>query len=161
MKRVLLAACLAAGMAAPSLAETPPTETPPTETPPAGTGAAPPPAQAIPADTGAPPAAEADAIKERQRNSAAKLGGMVTFVSASCPEAKPDFMKFKQVISAMGVDIKELEQGGPLMVRLAGYVQAYQKDAAQSCRRALELFGPTGTTIPGLIALRPPEDRQP
>lgn len=152
MKRILLAACLVAGMATPSPAENPPSQT----------GTAPAPAQAAPPEAGSDaPAAPGDPVKERQRNSAAKLGGMVTFVSESCPDAKPDFTRFKQVIAAMGVDIKDLEQGGPLMVRLASYVQAYQRDVAQSCKRALALFGPSGTAIPGLIGPRGPDDREP
>lgn len=150
MTRAPLAVCLAAAMASSAFAEDPPAAAAPSAQ--SETQAAKPEPQ---------PAAPADPVMERQRNNAAKLGGMVTFVSASCPDAKPDFTKFKQVISAMGVDIKDLEQGGPLMVRLASYVQAYQKDTPESCKRALAHFGPSGTTIPGLITPGAPDEQKP
>ena len=139
MKHVLIAAGLTLGLAGPLRAETPPTPQ-----------AAPaPPAQAAPAPE------QGDPVVERQRKGAAKLAGMIRFVDASCPEAQPDYEKFKKVVAAMKVDLKDLE-AGPLMATSLGYSQAYQKDAAESCKRAFEHFGEQGTTIPGLIAHKAP-----
>ena len=89
---------------------------------------------------------------ERQRNSAAKLAGMITFVSYFCPELQPNFDRFRLVIGRMNVDLKDLEGTGPLVARAATYTEAYRKDTADSCRRAVENFGESGTTIPGLLA---------
>lgn len=136
MKPLLIATLLALGFVSPLAAET---AAPSTDVP-----------SAAPA-----PEPSSDPKLERQRNSAAKLAGMVRFVDASCPEAKPDYDKFKGVIAAMGVDIKDLENG-ELMMRSLRYTEAYGKETADSCKRALEHFGEAGTTIPNLIVRKAP-----
>lgn len=143
MKLALIAAGLALGLVAPLAAQTPGQAPEPKPTAPA---------QAAPSTA---PEAPADPRAERQRNTAAKLAGMIRFVDASCPDAQPDYDRFKQAIAAMGVDIKELESG-PLMATSLGYSQAYDKDKDESCKRALENFGENGRTLPGLIAKKVP-----
>lgn len=135
--RILLAAGLGVALTAPLAAA-------PTEP------AAPPPATGAPA-----PGPTGDPRVERQRNTAAKLAGMVRFVDASCPEAKPDYERFRSAIAGLGVDIKELENG-ELMIRSLRYTEAYQKEPAESCRRALQHFGEDGTTMRGLIGKKAP-----
>ncbi|GEP09305.1 hypothetical protein MMMDOFMJ_4004 [Methylobacterium gnaphalii] len=150
MKQALSAACLAAafGIAGigPLAAET------------AAPGSAP----ATPAQVAPPPSPgpQGDPRVERQRKGAAKLAGMIRFVDVECPEAKPDYVRFKQVIAAMGVDIKDLEQG-PLMAESLGYSEAYKKNTAESCKRAFEHFGESGTTVPGLLAHKAPDEKAP
>lgn len=107
------------------------------------------------AEPGEAPATKPD-VAERQRNSAAKLAGMIRFVAADCPEAEPDYERFKAIIARMGVDIKDLEQG-PLMGQSLSYSQAYHKEQAASCKKAFELFGESGKTIPHLIARKSPQ----
>ena len=145
MKQALLALGLAAPLATPiaAWAEEP--------KPAAPVEAAPAPGPA----PGASPQAQGDPRTERQRNTAAKLAGMIRFVDASCPDAQPDYDRFKKVIATMGVDIKELESG-PLMATSLGYSQAYDKNKEESCKRAFENFGENGTTLPGLIAKKTP-----
>lgn len=94
--------------------------------------------------------------QQRQERSAAKLAGLIVFVANSCPEAQPDYDRFKQIITAMGVKVDDLSQG-LLAVRSAEYTQAYQKDPAESCRRAFENFGETGRVVAGLIARKAPD----
>ena len=139
MKHALIAAGLLAGLITPLAAET----------------AAP---EAAPGATPAPEARPDPA--ERQRNSAAKLAGMIRFVAVDCPDAEPDYERFKAIISRMGVDIKDLENG-PLMVQSLGYSQAYHKDQAAGCQKAFELFGEGGKMIPGLIARKDPKAAAP
>jgi hypothetical protein len=85
---------------------------------------------------------------------------MIRFVAVECADAQPDYDRFKKVIAAMGVDIKDLEQG-PLMVESLSYSEAYKKDTAGSCKRAFEHFGENGTTIPGLLAHKAPDAKSP
>ena len=135
MKTILAAAAFSVGAAGPLAAQTRPE-----------------PAQSAPAVS--PPAAaapeQADPVVERQRKSAAKLAGMIRFVAVSCPEAEPDYERFKAAIAAMKVDIKELEDG-PLLGESLGYSRAYDKDKDESCKRVFAFFGENGTTIPGLV----------
>jgi len=149
MKHALTAACLASALglaqAGPLAAETPSAPAPATAAPP----------QAVPA-----PEAKDDPRVERQRKGAAKVAGMIRFVAIECPDAQPDYDRFKKAIAAMGVDIKDLEQG-PLMVESLGYSEAYKKDTPGSCKRAFEHFGESGTTIPGLVARKAPEAKTP
>jgi hypothetical protein len=151
MKLALSAACLAAafGIAGigPLAAETAAAP----DAPPAA------PAQVAPAPSAEP---QGDPRVERQRKGAAKLAGMIRFVDVECHDATPNYVRFKQVIAAMGVDIKDLEQG-PLMVESLGYSEAYKKNTAESCKRAFEHFGESGTTVPGLIAHKAPDDKTP
>lgn len=150
MRRSLAAAgWLVFALAVPGFAEDAPPPAPPAPQ------AAPPAATAAPEKSDGPPV---DPQVERQRNSAAKLAGMINFVTYFCPEAKPNYPRFKQVIAAMGVDLKELEQGGSLVVKSMSYTEAYRKETEESCKRAFQLFGETGTTVPGLIARKTPEE---
>ncbi|MBB3901198.1 hypothetical protein [Methylobacterium brachythecii] len=148
MKQALSAACVAAAFAVasagPLAAETP---TAPESAP----------AQTTPAPA---PAPQGDPRVERQRKGAAKLAGMIRFVDVECPDAKPDYDRFKKVIASMGVDLKDLEQG-PLMIESLGYSEAYKKNTAESCKRAFEHFGESGTTVPGLLAHKAAGDKAP
>lgn len=121
----------------------------------AGPAAAETPAMPEAAPTGEP---KADPTVERQRHSAAKLAGMVRFVAIECQDTQPDYDRFKKVIAAMGVDIKDLEQG-TLMIESLRYSEAYKKEPAESCKRAFEHFGDSGTTIPGLLARKAPDSK--
>lgn len=87
---------------------------------------------------------------ERQQAQAVKLAGLVRFVGESCPEASPDYERFKAVVAAMGVDLDAVSKG-ELLMRSMSYTEAYRKDVPASCRKAEELFGEKGTSVPGLI----------
>ena len=141
MKPILIAAALAGCLATPLAAQTPP------GAPAAAEPGAPPPAGEAP---------KPETLQQRQERSATKLAGLVIFVTNSCPEAQPDYDRFKTVITAMGVKVDDLSQG-LLAVRSAEYTQAYQKEPVESCRRAFENFGEGGRVIPGLIARRAPD----
>lgn len=107
-------------------------------------------------DDGPPPAPEnrpPETKADRQRNSAAKLAGLLSFVQNACPELKPDYERFKTVVGRLGVALDDLSQGD-LLLRSRAYTEIYTKDTAASCTRAAENFGETGTTIPGLIVKR-------
>ncbi|CAO4177061.1 hypothetical protein [Methylorubrum populi] len=88
--------------------------------------------------------------EDRQKASAAKLAGLVRFVGESCKEVQPDYERFKAVVAAMGVDLDAISKG-ELLMRSMSYTEAYRKDVEASCRKAVELFGEKGTTIPGLV----------
>lgn len=90
---------------------------------------------------------------ERQKNNAAKLAGLAGFVDQSCPDAKADRDRLRSVVTRLGIDPAELDEGD-LLMRTKTYVEIYQKDVAANCARAVQNFGETGTTIPGLIGKR-------
>jgi ribosomal protein L12E/L44/L45/RPP1/RPP2 len=99
------------------------------------------------------PAAAPEAQKpepDRQHASAAKLAGLIRFVGESCQEVRPDYERFKAVVAAMGVDIDAISKG-ELLMRSMSYTEAYRKNVDESCRKAAELFGEKGTSIPGLV----------
>lgn len=102
-----------------------------------------------PAPENPPPETKAD----RQRNSAAKLAGLLGFVKDGCPDLKPDYERFKTVVARLGVPLDDLQQGD-LLLRTRAYTEIYAKDAAESCTRAVANFGEAGTTIPGLVVKR-------
>ncbi|WP_232628188.1 hypothetical protein [Methylobacterium sp. Leaf118] len=87
---------------------------------------------------------------DRQQANAVKLAGLVRFVGEACPEASPDYERFKAVVAAMGVDLDAISKG-ELLMRSMSYTEAYRKDVPASCRKAEELFGEKGTSVPGLI----------
>lgn len=87
---------------------------------------------------------------DRKHANAAKLAGLVRFVDESCQDVRPDQERFKAVIAAMGVDLDAISKG-ELLMRSMGYTEAYRKDVAESCRKAEELFGEKGRSIPGLV----------
>ena len=91
-----------------------------------------------------------DSKAERQKNNAAKLAGLVSFVRSSCPEVQVDDARLKTVVLRLGIDPADLEQGD-LALRAKAYAEIYAKDIPANCARALENFGETGTAIPGLI----------
>ena len=104
----------------------------------------------------AQPAAEPspeEAKLERQRNNAAKLAGLAGFVDLSCPDAKADRDRLKSVVTRLGIDPAELDEGD-LQMRTKSYIEIYQKDVATNCARALQNFGESGTTIQGLVGKR-------
>ena len=86
----------------------------------------------------------------RQQANAAKLGGLIRFVGESCKDIQPDYERFKAVVAAMGVDIDSISKG-ELLMRSMSYTEAYRKNVDESCRKAAELFGEKGTSIPGLV----------
>ena len=104
-----------------------------------------------------PPPGEArpDTPAERGRNNAAKLAGLVEFVAQSCPDLRTDDARFRRAVAGMGVDVQDLRQG-ELKVRSAGYAQIYGRDAADSCKRAVALFGEGGRVVPGVIVAKDP-----
>lgn len=112
-------------------------------------------AQPAPGD-GPPPAPEnppPETKADRQRNSAAKLAGLLGFVNTSCPEIQSDKERFKTVVERLGVPFDDLAHGD-LQLRARAYMEIYAKDVADSCARAVANFGETGTTIPGLVVKR-------
>lgn len=101
----------------------------------------------------APEPSPEEAKRERQKNNAAKLAGLAGFVDQSCPDSKADRDRLRSVVTRLGIDPAELDQGD-LFVRTKTYVEIYQKDVAANCARAVQNFGESGTTIPGLIGKR-------
>ena len=95
-----------------------------------------------------------DSRAERQKNNAAKLAGLVGFVRSSCPEAQADDERLKTIVLRLGIDPADLEQGD-LALRVRAYADIYAKDVPANCGRAVENFGETGNTIPGLIRRKP------
>lgn len=100
-----------------------------------------------------PPPTAAEAKAEQQKNSAAKLAGLLAFVVASCPDVRPNTERFKAVVSGLGVAYDDLASG-ELRIRAQAYTEVYSKDIAANCTRATENFGPNGRTIPDLIVKR-------
>ena len=102
----------------------------------------------------AQPAADAppppDTKEERQKNTAAKLAGLLQFVSNSCPESKPNYETFKTVVRGLGIEPDALA-GGELLLRVKAYVDVYSQDVPANCAKAVANFGETGTTLPGLV----------
>lgn len=94
-----------------------------------------------------------DSKAERQKNNAAKLAGLVGFVRSSCPEAQANDERLKAVVIRLGIDPADLERGD-LALRAKAYAEIYAKDVPANCARAIESFGETGTTMPGLIGKR-------
>jgi len=132
--RFALSACLLAAMVTtPTFAQTAPD--------------APPPDAATPENK--PPETKA----ERQRNSAAKLSGLLYFVQNACPDLQPDYARFKNVVANLGVTLEDLS-AGDLLLRSRTYTEVYTKDTVANCARADTNFGPNGTTIPGLVVKR-------
>lgn len=105
------------------------------------------PLAAQPAPDAPPPP---DTREERQRNSAAKLAGLLRFVAASCPELKPNTPMFRTVVTRLGVDPDDLA-GGELVLRVKAYAEIYERDVPGNCAKATANFGEAGTTMPGLI----------
>lgn len=130
MRSILTAGLLVAALTAPALAQT-----------------APPPEAAAPEPR--PPETKA----ERQRNSAAKLAGLLYFVQNACPDLKPDYTRFKDVVAGLGVTLEDLS-AGDLLLRSRTYTEVYTKDTPGSCARADANFGAAGTTIPNLVLKR-------
>lgn len=91
-----------------------------------------------------------DTKEERQKNNAAKLAGLLQFVSASCPDAKPNYETFKTVVRGLGLEPDALA-GGELILRVKAYADVYSQDVPANCAKAVTNFGETGTIIPGLV----------
>ncbi|CAA2099208.1 hypothetical protein MBUL_00031 [Methylobacterium bullatum] len=91
-----------------------------------------------------------DTKEERQKNNAAKLAGLLQFVSASCPESKPNYETFKTVVRGLGIEPDALA-GGELILRVKTYADVYGKDVPTNCAKAIANFGESGTIIPGLV----------
>ncbi|WP_027174373.1 hypothetical protein [Methylobacterium sp. 10] len=105
------------------------------------------PLTAQPAPDAAPPP---DTKEERQKNNAAKLAGLLQFVSESCPESKPNYETFKTVVRGLGIEPDALA-GGELILRVKAYADVYGKDVPANCAKAVANFGDSGTIIPGLV----------
>lgn len=101
----------------------------------------------------APEPTPEEAKIERQKNNAAKLAGLAGFVDQSCPDSKADRDRLRSVVTRLGIDPAALDEGD-LLMRTKTYVEIYQKDVAANCARAVQSFGESGTTIPGLIGKR-------
>ena len=97
-------------------------------------------------------AEEAPDIPAPKRN-AAKLAGLAGFVNLHCDKLRTDQDRFKGAVQAMGVDPVELDRD-VLLLQARSYLAAYQKDVPGSCARAQDLFGQSGTIIPGLFPPR-------
>ncbi len=136
MKQILLGSLVLASLTAPLAAQPVPEATPPVS-------AAPPAEDARPADSQA----------ERQKNNAAKLAGLLQFVSENCPESRPNYDTFKTVVRGLGIEPDALA-GGELILRVKAYADVYAKDVPANCARAVANFGEAGTTVPGLVLKR-------
>ncbi|WP_375408979.1 hypothetical protein [uncultured Methylobacterium sp.] len=101
----------------------------------------------------APEPTPEEAKIERQKNNAAKLAGLAGFVDQSCPDSKADRDRLRSVVTRLGIDPAALGEGD-LLMRTKTYVEIYQKDVVANCARAVQSFGESGTTIPGLIGKR-------
>ncbi|MGU3539860.1 hypothetical protein [Methylobacterium sp. A54F] len=97
-------------------------------------------------------AQEAPDIPTSKRN-AAKLAGLVGFVNLHCEKLRTDQDRFKGAVQAMGVDPAELDRD-VLLLQARSYLAAYQQDVPGSCTRAQDLFGQSGTIIPGVFSPR-------
>jgi hypothetical protein len=97
-------------------------------------------------------AEEAPDIPVAKRN-AAKLAGLVGFVNLHCDKLRTNQDRFKGAVQAMGVDPAELDRD-VLSLQARSYLAAYQKDIPGSCARAHDLFGQSGTIIPGVFSAR-------
>jgi len=131
LPRSLMTLMVAGALAAPALAQ----EEAPPEKPPG------------------PPPTAAEAKAERQKNSAAKLSGLLAFVETYCRDLKPNTERLNAVVAGLGVAPDDLAQGD-LNLRSRAYTEIYTKDISANCTRAAENFGETGRTIPGLIVKR-------
>lgn len=100
-----------------------------------------------------PPPTAAEAKAERQRNSAAKLAGLLAFVETHCRDLKPNTERLTSVVAGLGIAPDDLAQGD-LNLRSRAYTEIYAKDIPANCARAIENFGEAGRTIPGLILKR-------
>lgn len=100
-----------------------------------------------------PPPSAAEVKAERQKNSAAKLAGLLAFVETYCRDLKPNTERLNSVVAGLGVAPDDLAQGD-LNLRSRAYTEIYTKDISANCARAAENFGEAGRTIPGLIAKR-------
>ncbi|TXM72096.1 hypothetical protein FV218_14010 [Methylobacterium sp. WL69] len=129
MRRLLTAGLLVAALTAPALAQT------------------------APPDAAAPEPRPPETKAERQRNSAAKLAGLLYFVQNACPDLKPDYARFKDVVASLGVTMEDLS-AGDLLLRSRAYTEVYTKDTPGSCARADTNFGAAGSTIPNLVVKR-------
>ncbi|GJE16342.1 hypothetical protein [Methylobacterium marchantiae] len=105
------------------------------------------PLAAQPAPDAPPPP---DTKEERQKNTAAKLAGLLQFVSESCTDSKPNYETFKQVVRGLGIEPDALA-GGELILRVKAYADVYSQDVPANCAKALANFGENGTTLPGLV----------
>ena len=110
-------------------------------------------AQGLPPEAATPEVRPPETKAERQRNSAAKLAGLLDFVKSACPDLTPDETRFKDVVASLGVTREDLS-AGDLFLRARTYAEVYSKDTPANCSRAESNFGPTGTTIPGLVGKR-------
>jgi hypothetical protein len=106
-----------------------------------------------PPSAAAPESATPDTKVERQRNTAAKLAGLLYFVQNACPDLQPDYNHFKDVVAGLGVTLSDLS-AGDLLLRSRTYTETYTKDTPANCSRAEANFGLAGTTIPGLVVKR-------
>jgi hypothetical protein len=83
-------------------------------------------------------------------NTALKIAGLVTFVANSCPDLAPDYDRFKEVISALGLETDDLSKND-LKLKYLNYTALYQADIKGSCEKAQSNFGDAGTVIKGLF----------
>lgn len=107
----------------------------------------------VPPAAATPESPAPDAKVERQRNTAAKLAGLLYFVQNACPDLQPEYNRFKEVVAGLGVTLADLSTGD-LLLRSRTYTETYTKDTPANCSRADANFGPAGTTIPGLVVKR-------
>ena len=118
----------------------------------AGDAASSPPRAALPRQQASPPQekpAEAGSVPANAKT-AAKLAGLVAFVANSCPELMPDYARFKNIVSALGIDVDDLSNGD-LKLQYLNYASLYQADVKGNCEQARSRFGETGTTFQGLF----------
>ena len=110
-------------------------------------------APAAPAPASPARGAPAAPTPSAQTQSAIKLAGLVAFVANSCPKLQPNYARFSDAITALGVSKADLDKPD-LKTAYIGYAARYNADAETSCERADTQFGPHGSTIEGIFAPR-------
>lgn len=99
-----------------------------------------------------PPAAQALPLPPKTQ-SALKLAGLVTFVANRCPKLQPNYPRFEEAITALGVAKSDLDKAD-MKAGYLGYAARYNADVKANCERADAQFGPEGKTLSGIFMPR-------
>ncbi|WP_157091838.1 hypothetical protein [Methylobacterium nodulans] len=83
-------------------------------------------------------------------DAAIKLSGLVRFVAEDCPDDKPDYDRFRQVMMSLGIDLEALSSGA-YVIKSMRYTEKYKENRQINCKLAHEKFGKEGNVIPGLL----------
>ncbi|AWN36986.1 hypothetical protein [Methylobacterium radiodurans] len=119
----------------------------------AGAGTLPAQAQE-PAAPASPPAGEAKPPElSKNETMAARLAGLVGFVNVACAELRGEPEQLKAALRRLGIEPGALD-GGTLHLAATAYLESYRKDPEANCKRAFDGFGPEGKLVPNLVLRR-------